>query len=86
MERAAASEEEKKDKAQTIALYQTAFAASRDADQIKTNADKLKTLGEKPDIAGHMGFVMKWKLVAPFDNVNQKGFDVVYPAGDKAWT
>ena len=79
MQRAAASEEEKKDKAHTIALYQSAFAASRDVDQIKVNADKLKALGEKPDIAGHMGFVMKWKLVAPFDNVNQKGFDVVYP-------
>jgi len=59
--------------------YQNAFAASRDLDQIKAAADRLKFFGEKPDVATHMGFIMSWKLAGPFDNIDDKGWDTAYP-------
>jgi hypothetical protein len=62
-----------------IKLYYNAFAASRDLDQIKAAAAKLKDFGEKPDVATHMGYVTGWKVVGPFDNVDDKGWDTAYP-------
>jgi hypothetical protein len=69
----------KADETEAKSLYQEAFAASRDLDQIKDLAEKLEKLGAKPDLPSHFGFVMKWKLVGPFDNAGEKGFDVAYP-------
>jgi len=60
-------------------LCQKAFRHSRDLDQIKAAAAKLKDLGQSPDIAAHMGFVLHWKLIGPFDNIDDKGWDVAYP-------
>jgi hypothetical protein len=67
------------DKPLAIERYQKAFDASRDLDQIKQTADKLKMLGEKPDLAGHFGWINRWYLIAPFDNKDTRGFDVAYP-------
>jgi hypothetical protein len=65
--------------AQALGRYQKAFHHSRDLDQIQTAAAKLKSLDAAPDIAGHMGFVMRWKLLGPLDNVADKGWDTAYP-------
>jgi hypothetical protein len=65
--------------AQALGRYQKAFHHSRDLDQIQAAAAKLKSLDAAPDIAGHMGFVMRWKLLGPLDNVADKGWDTAYP-------
>ena len=75
----AAEVAEKADKAAGLAKYKTVFAAARDQDQIKQIADKLKALGEPADLVTHYGFVVNWRLMAPFDNVEDKGWDIAYP-------
>lgn len=67
------------DKATAIKTYREIFNASRDHDQIKTSSDKLREFGEKVDVATHYGFIMKWQVIAPFENADKKGFDVAYP-------
>jgi hypothetical protein len=61
------------------AQYGKAFQHARDLDQIKIASDKLKELGTPADIARHMGYVMQWKLIGPFDNVEDVGWDTAYP-------
>ena len=61
-----------------IALYKKAFDAARDADQVKLLAGRLEKLGHKPDLARHYGFILGWKVIGPFDNTDEKGFDVAY--------
>lgn len=62
-----------------VKMYYNAFSAARDLDQIKAAAAKLKDLGEEPDVATQMGYITSWKLVGPFDNVGDIGWDTVYP-------
>lgn len=59
--------------------FREAFTHARDLDQIKAAAAKLKELGEKVDLPEHFGFLMKWKVVGPFENAGGAGFDVAYP-------
>jgi hypothetical protein len=66
------------DKAESAKLYHTAFRSARDLDQIKAAAAKLKELGEKVDLPEHFGFLMKWKVIGPFENAGGAGFDVAY--------
>ena len=67
----------KKDDA--VETYAKAFAAARALDQIKAASKKLRSYERKVNIPAHMGFVMDWHLIGPFDNVDMKGFDVAYP-------
>lgn len=60
-------------------LYQTAFDKARDRDQIDSAVKKLKELGQKPDVSGHFGFLMHWKLIGPFDNTKNAGIERPYP-------
>jgi hypothetical protein len=69
----------KDDKPAAIAAYQKAFHAARELDQIKEAAAKLKELEEPVDTARHMGFITTWKLIGPFDNVGDIGWDIAYP-------
>jgi hypothetical protein len=62
-----------------IKKYEVAFYHARDLDQIKDAAAKLREAEQQVDLATHMGYVMKWKLIGPFDNVDDKGWDVAYP-------
>lgn len=71
--------EKVQDKQQSIAHFQKAFRHARDLDQIKAAAEKLKALEQPVDIARHMGFLQTWKVIGPFDNVNDKGWDFAYP-------
>jgi hypothetical protein len=62
-----------------VERYRKALASARDLDQIKGIVEKLKKLEEQVDLARHFGFVMRWKLIGPFDNTAGKGFAAVYP-------
>lgn len=66
-------------KAGAAKAFREAFKHARDLDQIKAAAAKLKGLGETVDLPEHFGFIMKWKVVGPFENAGGGGFDVAYP-------
>jgi hypothetical protein len=70
---------EKGDKPGAAKLFSQAFQAARDEDQIKALSKKLKDLGQPIDMPQHFGFLMNWRLIAPFTNNERKGFDTVYP-------
>ncbi len=67
---------DKKDEARS--LFHKAFAAARDKDQIDKAAKRLKDLGQAIDLAKHLGFVLDWKLIGPFPNVEQAGSETPY--------
>jgi hypothetical protein len=67
------------DKAAAIQTYRKAFTASRDLDQVKAATEALKKLGEDVDLPLHFGFLMTWRIIGPFDNVNEVGWDQAYP-------
>ena len=73
----------KGDKEAAAAAYQKALNSARDEDQIKPLAKKLRELGKTVDLPSHFGFLMNWKVIAPFDNGERKGFDAVYPPEQK---
>lgn len=62
-----------------IAAYGKGLGGARDEDQIKALTKKLRDLGQKVDLPKHFGFLMTWKLIAPFSNADRAGFDTVYP-------
>jgi hypothetical protein len=66
-------------KAEALPLFQKAFVAARDKDQIDKAAKRLKELGQTIDLAKHLGFILDWKLIGPFANVEQKGVETAYP-------
>jgi hypothetical protein len=66
-------------KEESIAVLRRALTAARDIDQIRLLAGRLRKAGEKIDLARHFGFLLRWKLIGPFDNTGEKGFDAVYP-------
>jgi len=69
----------KDDKDGAKKAYLRAFKGACDQDQVDAIAKKLKELGETVDLARHMGFVLQWHLVVPFDNSNEAGFAASYP-------
>lgn len=73
-----AAGEEASDPAEQKRLFRTAFEASRDVAQTQDLAEKLSGLGEQVDIASHMGFIAKWRLIGPFDNSELQGFHAEY--------
>jgi len=58
---------------------QELFMAARDLQQLKTCKAALGDLGEEVDLANQMGFITSWRIIGPFDNTDQGGFDVTYP-------
>lgn len=78
IDRLLATEKDAKDADAKKALYEQAFAASRDVDQIKDLADKLEKAGGKADLPKHFGFVTTWKIAGPFDNTKEQGYDTAY--------
>src|SRR5690606_10151577 len=73
IEQAKALEESgKKDEA--AAVYSAALASARDVSQIRQIAAALKKAGQQVDLPRHFGFLMQWKVIAPFDNTGRKGF------------
>ncbi|NUQ61710.1 MAG: hypothetical protein HUU20_04425 [Pirellulales bacterium] len=76
-EAAAAAESGKSEPA--VALYRQALQAARDLDQVQLLAQRLRKLGQSVDLARQLGYLVRWKLIGPFDNTERKGFDAVYP-------
>ena len=64
-------------------LYEKALAAARDVDQIELTAKALREKNRVVDLPKIMGFLMRWKVIGPFDNTDRKGFDVLYPPEKK---
>lgn len=60
-------------------IYDKALSGAVDLDQVKKLKTELEKLGEKVDLPRHFGFITHWKVIGPFDNTGEKGFDVVYP-------
>ncbi len=65
--------------AEATAIYRQAFEKSRDIDQVKQLAAKLKELQIPVDLPKHLGLLTRWKLIGPFDNTDLSGFDIAYP-------
>lgn len=65
-------------------LYRLAFDKSRDLLQARAAALGLKEIGAiDVSVAEHMGFLMDWHLIGPFDGKDQKGFHLAYPPEKK---
>ena len=64
---------------ENAALYHKALRAARDVDQIQAASEALKKAGKTVDLPKIMGFLMRWKVIGPFDNSERGGFDVPYP-------
>lgn len=62
-----------------VALYKEALTGARNEDQVKQIVERLGIYGETVDLPTHFGFLMRWKLIGPFDNTEKSGFDRVYP-------
>ena len=62
-----------------VLLYQQALIFARDVDQIEIIVKKLRDLGQTVDLPRVFGWLMSWKVIAPFDSVGGKGFEAVYP-------
>jgi hypothetical protein len=69
----------KEDAKKALGIYRKAFAASRDVGQARQAALGLQNLGVKVSVAEHMGFLMDWYLIGPFDGIGMKGFHTQYP-------
>ncbi|MBT6851958.1 MAG: hypothetical protein HOA16_12275 [Opitutae bacterium] len=64
-------------------LYEKALAAARDVDQIELTAGALREKQREVDLPKIMGFLMRWKVIGPFDNTDRNGFTVPYPPEKK---
>ncbi len=60
-------------------MFRIALKGATDDDQVQAIVKPLKELGETVDLQKHFGFVVKWKLIGPFENHDLVGFDAVYP-------
>jgi len=72
-----------KDDATAKAEFRKAFEAARDSTQVTQAAAKLKSLGEAADAVSHLGLVVDWWLVGPFDAPQKTGFATVFEPESK---
>ncbi|WP_339746866.1 hypothetical protein [uncultured Rubinisphaera sp.] len=76
-------EELAKDDASAEALkrsrYLQALSGASDDDQVRKIVKGLEAFEIKVDLQEHYGFLSDWYLIGPFDNKDEKGFDVAYP-------
>lgn len=66
-------------KEEALAEFRKAFTASRDPQQARDAAKGLLDLGVTVSVAEHMGFLMDWYIIGPFDGMNEGGFRTSYP-------
>lgn len=64
--------------AEAVVLYRRALTAARDLDQVRLLAERLRKSGQPVDLVRHFGFLVRWKVIGPFDNREGKGFEAVY--------
>lgn len=80
---AGAKAEDAGDREAVLEQYRLAFEHSRSAEQVTKSAAKLQTLGEAADVVGHLGFVVEWYLLGPFDAPEYSGFAATYPPDER---
>jgi hypothetical protein len=66
-----------------VAVLRRAFANTRDLEQGRALAARLKALGVTVSVADHFGFLRDWYVIGPFDAHGMKGFRTVYPPEQK---
>lgn len=62
-----------------VQVLRQAMDASRDLQQAREAAAALDQVGVKTSVGEHLGFLMDWRLMGPFDGGGQKGFHLAYP-------
>ena len=60
-------------------LFRQALTFAREVIQVDDLSKKLRALGETVDLPNLFGFVMKWKVIGPFDSVGGKGWAAAFP-------
>jgi len=60
-------------------LFQQALNSARDIQQIEGVAKQLQELGQPVDLQKHFGFLSEWKIIGPFDNTGNRGFENAFP-------
>lgn len=73
------SRAEAADAADRVALFRTALRSARALPQIEAAAEGLEAAEQEVDLIAAVGFVADWRLIGPFDNRDEAGFDVAYP-------
>ena len=63
---------------EAVAIYRKALPGAPLKRQVDAIAKALKAAGEEVDLQKHYGVITDWRVVSPFDNKNEKGFDVEY--------
>lgn len=66
------------DQAAARRQFELAFQHARESSQVVEAASKLKALGGTADIIGHLGLVVDWWLIGPFDAPEKTGFAKVF--------
>lgn len=66
-----------------VNLFRQAFDKSRDILQAREAAVGLDTGGVNVSVGEHLGFLMDWHVIGPFDGKGQKGFHITYPPEKK---
>jgi hypothetical protein len=67
------------DKAAKATQLNSLFNSARQPTQVIAIAKKLSDLGQPVDMIRHFGFVNRWNLIGPFDNIGEAHFETVYP-------
>jgi hypothetical protein len=79
----AAARAKKGEREPAVAVYRRALDASRDVEQGRSAAAGLLDLGVKVSVAEHLGYLMDWYVIGPFDARGKKGFHLHYPPEEK---
>jgi hypothetical protein len=66
-------------RAPALILFRQALGFARDVDQITGLATQLQQLDHPVDLRRHLGFLVSWKVIGPFDNTGGQGFEAVFP-------
>lgn len=72
-------EKENGNSQQALRSYELAFEHARDAAQVTDAANKIKALGGSADVVAHLGFIVDWYVVGPFDAPGKSGFSKSFP-------
>ena len=62
-----------------ILVYRQALNSARDVEQVQEITQALRDLEQEVNLPDHFGFLMDWKLIAPFDNTDRAGFEKGFP-------
>jgi hypothetical protein len=68
---------------QASKLFREAFDHARDVQQARDAAAGLQSAGVQVSVATHLGFLVDWYLIGPFDGMGQKGVHLSYPPEKK---